>query len=95
LPNGERLLNQHGNPKGCQELSEIMVKILSVLQIITSLALIAVILLQAQGTGLGPLFGGAGEEYRSKRGLEKTLFYLTIILSVIFLGLSLLGVALR
>jgi preprotein translocase subunit SecG len=72
-----------------------MVKILSVFQIITSLALIAVILLQAQGTGLGGLFGGAGEEYRSKRGLEKTLFYITIVLSIIFLGLSLVGVAVK
>lgn len=61
----------------------------------TSLALIAVILLQAQGTGLGGVFGGGGEEYRSKRGVEKILFYLTIGLSVVFLGLSLLGVALR
>ncbi len=72
-----------------------MNKLLSILQIFVSLALIAVILLQAQGTGLGGLFGGAGEEYRSKRGVEKMLFYLTIGLSIIFLGLSLLGVALR
>ncbi len=72
-----------------------MTKILPILQIIASLALIVVILLQAQGTGLGGLFGGGGEEYRSKRGIEKILFYLTIILSVVFLGLSLLGVAVR
>lgn len=72
-----------------------MTKILPILQIIASLALIVVILLQAQGTGLGGLFGGGGEEYRSKRGVEKILFYVTIILSVIFLGLSLVGVALR
>jgi len=72
-----------------------MKNILSVLQIVTSLVLIVVILLQAQGTGLGGLFGGGGEEYRSKRGIEKILFYLTIILSVVFLGLSLLGVAIK
>ena len=72
-----------------------MNKLLSIFQIITSLALIAVILLQAQGTGLGGLFGGGGEEYRSKRGIEKMLFYATIVLSIIFLGLSLVGVALR
>lgn len=72
-----------------------MNQILSVFQIFVSLALIAVVLLQAQGTGLGGIFGGGGEEYRSKRGVEKILFYLTIGLSVIFLGLSLLGVALR
>ncbi len=72
-----------------------MAKWLSVFQIITSLALIAVILLQAQGTGLGGLFGGGGEEYRSKRGIEKVLFYATIALSVMFLGLSLVGVAIK
>ena len=72
-----------------------MANLLSVFQIITSLALIAVILLQAQGTGLGMAFGGAGGEYRSKRGIEKALFYATIVLSVIFLGLSLVSVVLR
>ena len=72
-----------------------MNQILSVFQIITSLALIIIVLLQAQGTGLGGLFGGGGEEYRSKRGVERILFYLTIALSVIFLGLSLLGVAVK
>jgi len=72
-----------------------MNKILSVFQIITSLALIIVILIQAQGTGLGGLFGGGGEEYRSKRGVEKVLLYVTIGLSIIFLGLSLVGVAVR
>lgn len=72
-----------------------MNQILSVFQIITSLTLIVVILLQAQGTGLGGLFGGGGEEYRSKRGVEKALFYVTIVLSVVFLGLSLVGVALK
>lgn len=72
-----------------------MVKLLSVFQIFVSLALIAVILLQAQGTGLGEIFGGGSGEYRSKRGVEKMLFYMTIGLSVVFLGLSLLGVALR
>lgn len=72
-----------------------MNKLLSISQIITSLILIGVILLQAQGTGLGGLFGGGGEEYRSKRGVEKILFYVTIVLSVIFLGLSLVGVAIK
>ncbi len=72
-----------------------MVGVLSILQILSSLALIVVVLLQAQGTGLGGLFGGGGEGYRSKRGVEKMLFYLTIILSVAFLGLSVLGVAIK
>jgi len=72
-----------------------MAKLLPVFQIVVSLALITAILLQAQGTGLGVVFGGGGEEYRSKRGLEKLLFYVTIALSVVFLGLSLVGVAVK
>jgi len=72
-----------------------MVKLLSIFQILISLALIALILLQVQGTGLGMAFGGAGGEYRSKRGIEKALFYATIFLSVVFLGLSLVGVAIK
>ena len=42
------------------------------------------ILLQAKGTGLGRAWGGGGEFYRSKRGVEKILFRLTIALAIIF-----------
>lgn len=61
---------------------------LQVVQILTSIALIAVIILQAQGQGLGGLFGGADSMGISKtrRGLEKTLFQITVGLSVAFLG---------
>ena len=58
--------------------------------IIVSILLIISILLQQRGTGVGGLFGGGGGEvYRTKRGMEKTLFTLTIILSILFLGLTL------
>lgn len=57
-------------------------------QIILSVLLIAAILLQARGTGLGSLWGGTGESYRSKRGLEKALFIATIVLAALFLLLS-------
>ena len=63
-------------------------------QIITSLFLIATILLQAQGAGLGSTWGGGGESYHTKRGLEKTLFVATIVLAVVFLFISLLTVVL-
>jgi len=53
-------------------------------QIIVSILLIGVILLQQKGTGLGASFGGSGQIYRSKRGLEKILFLATIVLAVIF-----------
>jgi len=66
-----------------------MKKYLDIAQIAVSVLLTAFILLQARGTGLGATFGGEGNVYRTKRGLEKTLFRGTIILSVVFFGLAL------
>lgn len=63
-------------------------------QIIISILLIATILLQAQGAGLGSTWGGGGESYHTKRGVEKTLFGATIVLAVLFLVISLLTVVL-
>lgn len=63
--------------------------ILTVLQIIVAILLIAVILLQAPESGLSPVFGGGGEMYRSKRNVEKFLVGATIGLSVILVFLSL------
>lgn len=70
-----------------------MINLLPVAQIFVALLLSGAILLQAKGTGLGTTFGGGGEFYRSKRGIEKALFYITIILAALFLVLSLVGVA--
>jgi len=53
-------------------------------QITASVLLIAVILLQQKGVGLGSAFGGSGQVYRSKRGLEKILFWATIFLAAVF-----------
>lgn len=60
------------------------------LQLIVSVLLIASILLQNRGQGLSASFGGGGELYRSKRGLEKLLFRATIVLVCLFLGTSIL-----
>ena len=62
-----------------------------VLQIIVAIALTGVILLQAKGTGLGSTFGGQSQMYHSKRGVEKVVFYLTIILSLIFVAVSIIN----
>ncbi len=62
---------------------------LSIIQIITAVLLVIAILLQSRGSGLGLAFGGDGNVYRTKRGVEKTLHLATIILSVIFLGIAL------
>ncbi|HET9541282.1 MAG TPA: preprotein translocase subunit SecG [Candidatus Limnocylindria bacterium] len=62
-----------------------------VAQMILAIALIASILLQQRGTGLGGAFGGEVTAYRSRRGIERTLFRLTIVLAVLFVVFSLLG----
>lgn len=69
-----------------------MKNILLVLQIIVSVLLILVILLQSKGTGLGTVFGGSGSIYRSKRGIEKLFVYLTILLALSFFLISVLQV---
>ena len=57
--------------------------------IITSIALIASVILQSKGAGLGGLTGGdAGGVFSARRGIEKTLFRITIGLSVLFFGLA-------
>jgi len=61
---------------------------LSVAQIVLSVALILVILLQVRGGGLGGIFGQPDTVYRTKRGVEKTLFQLTIALVVLFIIVS-------
>lgn len=72
-----------------------MQNIINIIQIIIASLLIAVILLQNHGTGLGSAFGGEGNVYRTKRGFEKILFVSTIILSVIFLGLAMTNILIR
>ena len=72
-----------------------MEKILPIAQIITAVLLMAAILIQQRGAGLGGIFGGEGGVYRTKRGIEKVLFILTIIFAVIFFALSLTNVFLN
>jgi preprotein translocase subunit SecG len=52
-------------------------------QILVSIALIAVVLFQLRGGGIGGIFGQADSVYRTRRGIESTLFKLTIILVVL------------
>lgn len=56
-------------------------------QIIISIILIVLVVLQAKGTGLSSVFGGT-TNYHAKRGVEKTLFYATIVTAVLFVGLA-------
>ena len=61
---------------------------LNIAQIVLAVALILAILLQVRGGGLGGIFGQADTVYRTKRGLEKTLFQLTIALVVLLITIS-------
>jgi preprotein translocase subunit SecG len=67
---------------------------LNVLQIVVSVILIVVILLQVKGSGFGAALGGmsGGSVYRTKRGLERTLFQATILLAIVFIFISFLSV---
>jgi preprotein translocase subunit SecG len=64
---------------------------LYIAQIVVAAALILVSLLQVRGGGLGGIFGQAETVYRTKRGVEKTLFQFTIALVVIFIILSIVS----
>ncbi len=66
--------------------------ILNISQIVLSTLLVACILLQARGAGLGAAFGGEGNVYRTKRGIEKRLFQATIVVAILFFGVALANV---
>ena len=66
--------------------------ILAGIQIALSILLVAVILLQQRGSGLGAAFGGSSDVFRTKRGVEKILHYATIGLSLLFFGNAILTV---
>lgn len=64
-----------------------------IIQIIISVALVVVILAQAKGQGgLGGIFGGEGGVYRTRRGVEKTMFNVTVGLAVAFFVVSIVSV---
>lgn len=67
---------------------------LQIAAIIVSVVLIVLILLQVKGGGLGSLFGGESGLgiTRTRRGLERTLFQLTIVMSIVFLAISIVAV---
>ncbi len=65
-----------------------MFNYLLIAQILVAIALIIVILLQVRGGGLGGIFGQPDSVYRTRRGVEKTMFQFTIGLVVLFVVLS-------
>lgn len=68
---------------------------LNIVQIIVSIALIALTVLQGKDAGLGRMFGGDSSIHTTRRGVEKTAYNVTIILAVVFFATSLLSVILQ
>ena len=68
--------------------------LVQIIQLIISIILMVLILLQQKGAGLGTAWGGQGSFYHTKRGVEKVLFIFTIILVVAFFAVSILNFSL-
>ena len=69
-----------------------VLKILTIIQVIAASLMTVAILMQARGSGLSGVFGGDSQVFRTKRGIEKSLYIFTIIIAIIFFGVSLLKV---
>ena len=65
--------------------------LLYIFQIIVSILLITLILLQAKGTGLGSAFGGGGASFHSKRGMEMVIFRATLVIATLFIAISIIA----
>jgi preprotein translocase subunit SecG len=63
----------------------------SIALIVLAVALVLAIMFQVKGGGLGGIFGQADTVYRTKRGVEKTLFQFTVVLVVLFIIVSMLS----
>lgn len=64
----------------------------NIVQIILSIAVVVLVILQSKGGSLSRMFGGEGGVYKTRRGFEKTLFNITIATMVTFFVFSLLSV---
>lgn len=68
-----------------------MQKAIFIAQIVVSVLLVVAILMQQRGSGVSAVFGGGGQAYRTKRGLEKGLFTASIVLIVLFIIIGVLN----
>ncbi len=69
-----------------------MVTAFNIVEIIISIVLILVLLVQSRGAGFDGTFNSDSSVFRTRRGVEKTLFQLTIVLAVVFVIVSVLSV---
>ena len=68
-----------------------MKSFLLILNIVLSVLIIIFILVQGKGAGLGSAWGGGGEMFQTRRGMEKTILWLTMIFIIIFFIVSLIN----
>ncbi|OGB75153.1 preprotein translocase subunit SecG [candidate division Kazan bacterium RIFCSPHIGHO2_01_FULL_49_10] len=69
-------------------------KILIIIQVVLGVLLMAVILIQARGASLGEAFGGSSTFYGTRRGSERTLFTITIVIAAAFVVVALVSLLL-
>lgn len=70
-------------------------KIITIVQIVIAVLVVVAVILQNRGEGLGRFFGGGGEVFRARRGLENILYYATIGLVAVFVVLSIVNTSLK
>lgn len=68
-----------------------MKSFLIILNIIFSLVIVGLILMQGRGAGLGSAWGGGGEMFQTRRGIEKVTMRITIICIILFFIISLVS----
>jgi preprotein translocase subunit SecG len=68
-----------------------MQNVFLIAQIVLAIIITAFVLLQAQGSGLGSTWGGGGETFHTRRGVEKVIFVATIVAIILFAAVSIIS----
>ena len=68
-----------------------MQNVFLIAQIVLAIIITAFVLLQAQGGGLGSTWGGGGETFHTRRGVEKVIFVATIVAIILFAAVSIIS----
>lgn len=63
----------------------------TIIQMILAVLIVIAVIMQSRGSSGGMAFGGSGESYRAKKGIEKVLFYSTIVLAASFAAISIIS----
>ncbi len=63
----------------------------TIIQMVLAVLIVVTVILQSRGSNNGMAFGGGNETYRAKKGIEKMLFYATIVLASLFAAISIIA----